>query len=517
MIDKFVNLLGRNFSELTDDEKARASAPVIDSNGVPAFNVAIDDKQTTLTVHDVAVRFLRSLFLTAKDFLSGVPIAGAVLSVPHWYAAPQIAALKHAATEAGLIVLQTISAPAAALAAYGLTSPQPQAKLPAHPDGVEGEPYPAAKQLDRNVVVLDVGGTSTDVTVVAARAGLYSALASTHDATVGGVSLDHALIQFFAKEFTKKTKITIQDADKRAWAKLRNEAEFTKRALSASNSAQCSVESLAEGIDFTGSINRMRFDMLAGASYAKIVANVEKALAQAALDASQVDEVILAGGSARLTGLSDRLSFVFPESTHITASIDADQVVARGCAVQAQAIAATPDEAPERKFLLSLPAQPVSSLAELSTKATSKPLGLVIPAPAQADDKLVVDGKLFVTLLPANTPLPARRAYRLPVASGAESVVLRLETGTPAVRVDEIKPEEPEPEQLEEDDEPLEPEQVKTAYVKPDGKAVVELVVPLASKGAKKVQVDIEIDANNKLSVAAKEEGADKPAASVQA
>ncbi|GAC75364.1 U1 snRNP component [Moesziomyces antarcticus T-34] len=459
VIDNFVNLLGRPFSELTDAEKKRNSAPVIDSNGAPAFQVEIDGTQTVLTVHEVSVRFLRSLFLTAKDFLSGVPIAGAVLSVPQWLPQQQISALKAAAEEAGLIVLQ---------------------------------------ELDRNVVVVDMGGSSTDVALVAARAGLYSTLAYLHDATVGGATLDAALVAFFAKEFTKKTKVTIADTDKRAWAKLRNESEFTKRALSASNSATCSVESLAEGIDFTGTVNRMRFDMLAGPAFGKVVAAVEKVLAQAKVEACQVDEVVLAGGSARLSGLADRLAGLFGDAeeggAHITASIDADQVIARGCAIQAQVIAAAPEGSKEAAFLTELPKAPVDSLAELKVQATSAPIGLVL-----------ADGA-FVTLVPSNTAYPLRRSFRLPVAKGAESVAVTLDQGIDDVKVETIQPD---PEDIDEDDdEPLEPETRKTAITKPAGKGLAAFTVPTPAKGAKSVLLTLEAAAPGKLSVSAREDGA---------
>lgn len=498
VIDNFVNLLGRPFAELTDAEKKRNSAPVIDSNGAPAFQVEIDGTQTVLTVHEVSVRFLRSLFLTAKDFLSGVPIAGAVLSVPQWFPQQQISALKAAAEEAGLIVLQVIPSSAAALAAYGLTNPQGPGQLPAHPDGVEGAPYAPGKELDRNVVVVDMGGSSTDVALVAARAGLYSTLAYLHDATVGGATLDAALVAFFAKEFTKKTKVTIADTDKRAWAKLRNESEFTKRALSASNSATCSVESLAEGIDFTGTVNRMRFDMLAGPAFGKVVAAVEKVLAQAKVEACQVDEVVLAGGSARLSGLADRLAGLFGDAeeggAHITASIDADQVIARGCAIQAQVIAAAPEGSKEAAFLTELPKAPVDSLAELKVQATSAPIGLVL-----------ADGA-FVTLVPSNTAYPLRRSFRLPVAKGAESVAVTLDQGIDDVKVETIQPD---PEDIDEDDdEPLEPETRKTAITKPAGKGLAAFTVTTPAKGAKSVLLTLEAAAPGKLSVSAREDGA---------
>lgn len=496
VIDGFVNLLGRNFSDLSEAEKKRTSAAVIDSNGTPAFKVEIDGKETTLTVHDVAVRFLRSLFLTAKDFLSGVPIAGAVLSVPQWFPEAQISALKKAAEEAGLIVLQVIPASAAALAAYNLTAPQGPGQLPAHPDGVEGAPYNVGKELDRNVVVVDMGGSSTDITVLSARSGLYTTLAYLHDSTVGGSTLDAALVNFFAKEFTKKTKITIRDDDKRAWAKLRNESEFTKRALSASNSATCSVESLAEGMDFTGSVNRMRFDMLAGAAYGKVVGGVEKALKEAKSEACQVDEVVLAGGSARLSGLADRLSGLFGDveegGAHITASIDSDQVIARGCAIQAQVIAAAPEGSKEAEYIHNVPAVPVSSVKELQVQTTSAPIGLVVA------DK-------FVTLIPAFTPLPLRRAYRFPVAKGASSVAFTLDEGIDEVKVETIQPDQ---EDLEEDEEPMEPEEIKTAITKAAGKNIAAFTVPTPAKGGKKVEIELTIVKAGSLNVKAKEEGA---------
>ncbi|PWN52252.1 HSP70-domain-containing protein [Violaceomyces palustris] len=516
-IDRFVNLLGRSFAEITEDEKKRNSAQIIDNSGVPSFKVLIDEKETVLSAHEVAVKYLRSLFLTAKDFLSGVPIAGAVLSVPQYFSTAQIEALKKAAVEAGLIVLQVLTSPAAALVAYGLTSPQGLGQLPSHPDGVEGAPYPAGKELDRNVVVVDMGGSSTDVSVLAARAGIYTLLSYVHNSSVGGSSVDDVLVKFFAKEFTKKTKVTIGESDKRAWAKLRNEAEVTKRALSASNSAQCSVESLAEGVDFTGSVNRMRLDLLSGEIYSKVQETVEDALKQAGLEAAQIDEVIFAGGSARLPGLYERLAIVFNEeagNTHLTASIDADQVIARGCAINAQTITATSGEL-ERDYILSLPAKPASEIPELKAKATSRPFGILVPAPKEASEaveKQVVDGQLFVTLIPAETPLPARRTFRFPVSSSP--ALLSFAEGTPSVRVEKIEAPQPDPEdEDDEDDEPLEPEEVRTAYVKPDSNKIAEVSVELDA--SKKVEVEVIVNADGSATITAREEGSDSSKAVV--
>lgn len=483
--------LPRSYSELSDAEKARSSAPVIDDKGTPSFKVAIDGSETVLSAHDVAVRYIRSLFNTAKDFLSGTPIAGAVLSAPLSFKAEQIAALKAAASEAGLIVLQIIPAPAAAVTAYGLTSPREGGLLPAHPDGEEGVDYAPGTELDRNVAVVDMGGSSTSVTVLAARAGVYSLLSSVHDPALGGFQVDEALVAYFAKEFTKKTKVNIDPSNARAWAKLRNEAEHTKRALSASASAQCAVESLAEGIDFSGSINRMRLDLLAGPVYGKVVKKVEEALKEAKLDVSQVDEVILAGGSARLPGLTNQLLALFPEDGHtkITASIDADQVIGRGCAIHSQTIAGTPEDAPERKHLIDLAQLPPTANGSLKAPVTSKPVGLVVPGDA-SKNAAVVDGELFVTLLPAQTPLPARRSYMFP-ASAAGKVLLSFAEGTPDVKVEKVDPPaRDEDDEDDEDDLEDEPEEKRTAIVKANKARLAEVAAEAAAKGDK-VPVEI--------------------------
>ncbi|CAO1618288.1 unnamed protein product [Parajaminaea phylloscopi] len=503
VIDKFANLLGQSYSELSDSDKKRVSAPVVDNGGVPSFKVTIDGTEQTLSAHDVAVRYIRSLFLTAKDFLSGVPIAGAVVAAPLGYSAKQLAALKAAATEAGLIVLQIIPAAAAAVTAYGLTAPLEGGELPAHPDGVEAQSYAVGAELDRNVAVIDVGGSSTTVTVLAARAGVYSLLASVAESNLGGQQVDDALVAFFAKEFTKKTKVPIEASNARAWAKLRNEAEHTKRALSASASAQCAVESLAEGVDFSGSINRIRLDSLASPVYNKVIARTQEALKQANLDPCQVDEIILAGGSARLPGLTNSLLALFPEEGHtrITASIDADQVIARGCAVHASTIADTAEDAPERKFVLDLALSPASEISSLKAPATKRPIGLVLPEPKNANGVAasVVDGQVFVTLLPADTPLPARRAYTLP-ASAAGSVLLSFAEGTPDVKVEKIDVPRDEDDEDDEDLDDEEPEEKRTPIVKADSKRLAEVAYQASAKGDK-VRVEIVAAVDGSVSI----------------
>lgn len=495
-----------SFSELSEGEKKRISSPVIDVQGTPSFRVQVDGKETVFSAHEVAVRYLKSLFLTAKDFLSGVPIAGAVLSVPLNFAPKQIAALKEAASEAGLIVLQLVPAPAAALTAYGLTSPK-GSQLPAHPDGDEGQPYLPGTELDRTVVVVDVGGTSTSVSLVYARSGLYSLLGAEVNPSIGGVTIDDALIAYLSKEFTKKTKVPIEADNHRAWAKLRNEVEVTKRSLSASNTAQCSVESLAEGVDFSQSVNRMRIDMSARKVWDEVQSLCSKVLKSSGLEPAHVDEVLLVGGTSRLQGLKDSLAGFFPEKTHLTDSVDADQALARGCAVHAQAIATTPVDSPERRHLTELPLAQPQELKELKAKATSKAIGIVIPQPstslsngnAAEVERQVIDGKLFVSLIPKGTPLPARRAFELG-AQGAS--LLDLFEGDETVRVDRV--ERPKDDEDEDDDEDLDDEdnflETHTVVTKPT-KQIGQVVVSKDAIKASRAVVEIRVSIEGKVKV----------------
>ena len=200
--------------------------------------------------------------------------------------------------------------------AYGLTSPKEGGLLPSHPDedgmtNGTAKPYAVGKNLDRTILVLDMGGTSTSSTILSSNSGLYTLINTQENLSLGGRDVDDALVQYLSKEFTKKTKVAIGKDDRRAWQKLRNEAEFTKRALSASGSAQCSVESLAEGVDFSSSVNRVRLDMLAGPTYAKVLGVVKESLKNAGLEPVQVDEVSKEGldqwGKGRRTRrISDR-------------------------------------------------------------------------------------------------------------------------------------------------------------------------------------------------------------------
>ena len=200
----------------------------------------------------------------------GEKINAAVITVPTDFTGAQREALTRAAADADIEVLQLIHESVGAIVAYDARS--------------------EATVTDKLVVVADLGGTRSDVSVIASRGGMYSILATAHDYELGGVQLDQVLVDHFAKEFIKKHK-TDPRQNARSLAKLKLDAEATKKALSLSSSATLSVESLAEGHDFNSSVNRSRYELLAGKVFGNFTRLIEEAVKKADLDVLDIDEV----------------------------------------------------------------------------------------------------------------------------------------------------------------------------------------------------------------------------------
>jgi len=167
-------------------------------------------------------------------------------------------------------------------------------------------------QADRTQLVVDLGSSSLSLYLLSIREGLTYVLASSYSSNIGGDQIDDKLIKFFATDSPKKTKTPLtvcpstDISDKRAEAKLRLAIEHTKRTISASpGAATCSVESLKDGVDYTGSINRMRFDMVVNVVYIATASAVSALLADAGVDAHSVDEIVYVGGTTCLPGLDE--------------------------------------------------------------------------------------------------------------------------------------------------------------------------------------------------------------------
>ncbi len=252
-----------------DPTPCHGSARPQESGSTIAFSVQDTENGTphTISVSDVTTRHLRRLKQSASDF-SGKTVTSAVISVPTDASEAQKEALAKAAENAQVNVLQFIAEPIAALMAY---------------DAREDH-------ADKVVVVADLGGNRSDVAVIASRGGMYSILATAHDYELGGIKLDQVLVDHSAKEFIKKHRTDPRENDK-SLAKLKLEAESVKKALSLSASATFSVESLADGLDFRSTVNKTRYELLAGKMFQIFTRLIEEAVKKADLDLLDVDEV----------------------------------------------------------------------------------------------------------------------------------------------------------------------------------------------------------------------------------
>ncbi|KAJ7132108.1 Hsp70 protein-domain-containing protein [Mycena epipterygia] len=522
-ITGFRNLLGKKFSEL-DQSTVATSAPIIQhptEADSPAYKVDILQPAPTplptstsntpaashaatprsepipstriLTPQEATTMFLSSLLQSATDFL-GKPILGAVITVPPFFTQAQKDALKKAAEDAGVRVLQLIDEASAVLTTT--TSPQ-------WPGGAE----------DRTQLVVDVGASSLSLSVIAMRSGLGYILGSrttTNAANIGGNALSSLLVKHFAKEFTKKTKTALPQPpstkeDIRATTKLLLALEHTKRTLSASPApASLSVESLHSGLDFTATIARMRFDLLAAPVYTAISSEIRSLLESIAVDPHDIDEIAYVGGTACLPGLdshlltsvgfSEDVQTAFSNSTMGSGAIgDPTGVLSTGCALQAALLLGIPEESPDL-------VQAFEQAEEVKT--TARTIGMLFPT-SGADDSNGLGG-MYISVIHKHTPLPARRIFEVEVTlSGGEGdkatqfgfEVWEVEEG---IKVDKVAPPKSDlpPSSDDEDDEP---EEVKTKTITKRnflgtlfGQTTGTIVKDKSKKGAYTAAVQIE-------------------------
>ena len=505
-----------------------SSAQTPRSNNTPAASQFATPRsepipaERILTPADVTTLFLRSLLQSAEAFL-GKPVDGAVLTVPGWFAPVQMDALQEAASAAGIRVLQLLEdAGAAALCAAANVN---ATTTTAQSSGVGP---------DRTQLVVDLGASSLSLSLLAVRQGLFHHLTppAHHLEDAGGDAIDDRLLKFFAKDFTKKTSVSLKVApaasdavaDLRAEARLRLALLHTKRTIAASSfgggssTATCAVESLKEGLDYTGSINRLRFDMEAAPIYATVVARASEILQRAGLDWVQVDEVVYAGGSACLSGLDAALAARLGEDAttpFVTGTVagggvgDPTTILARGAALQARLLAeiaggtGVEDKRVRKAF------EHGSELVDIKT--TARTIGVLFPEAAESGGL----GGQWIGGIRTETAVPARRTYALEVdlgeyVQGEEKLVgLEVWEVKEGVKVEKVKPPKDEEEEDEDEDgmvEVAERNISKEAYL--GGLAVRAREGRKGDSGWRaSIEVQFLIEASGRLQVSAYETG----------
>merc|ERR1712146_324281 len=341
-------LIGRKYSDKTvKADKKLFPFELVDKDGKPYVRVDVSGEKKMYAPEEVSAMILGKMKEIAEAFL-GRTIANAVVTVPAYFNDAQRQATKDAGTISSLNVMRIINEPTAAAIAYGLDK----------------------KGGEKNILVFDLGGGTFDVTLLTVDNGVFEVLATAGDTHLGGEDFDQRTMQYMIKLFKKKHKVDMSK-DKRAIQKLRREVERVKRTLSSQHSARLEVESLYDGIDFSETLTRARFEDLNIDLFKKTMAPVSRVLSDAGLSKSEVDEVVLVGGFTRIPKVQSLLKDFF-NGKEPNRGINPDEAVAHGAAVQGGILSGEAND--ETKDLLLLDVAPLSLGIETVGGVMTKPM-----------------------------------------------------------------------------------------------------------------------------------------------
>jgi L1 cell adhesion molecule like protein len=312
-------LIGRKFddSSVQSDKKHWPFKVVRESQDRPAVQVQHQGETKTFFPEEISSMILGYMKSISEAYL-GKTIENAVITVPAYFNEAQRRATQDAGKIAGLTVKRILNEPTAAAIAYGLDKKK---------GGDEME--------ERNVLVFDLGGGTFDVSVltICAEDGIFEVKSTSGNTHLGGEDFDNVLVEHFVKEFKRKNKGCDPTKSKRAMRRLRTQCERAKRTLSAAARANIEVDSLYDGIDFATSITRARFEDLCMHYFRQCLEPVSVALQDAKFSKSQIDDVVLVGGSTRIPKVQQLLKQYF-NGKELCKAINPDEAVAFGASIQ---------------------------------------------------------------------------------------------------------------------------------------------------------------------------------------
>jgi len=351
-------LLGQNFTDkkITSDIE-KLSYKVLNENDKPVIEVNHKGDLKKFTPEQISAMVLEKM-KTIVETYAGKDVTDCVITVPAYFNDAQRQATKDAGVISGLNVLRIINEPTAASIAYGLDKMK------------EGE--------EKNILVFDSGGGTTDISILNISDGIFEVLATAGDTHLGGEDIDNILIQYCISEFEKKNRGLKIGKDKRVWARLHASCERAKRTLSSATSTIIEVDALYEGKDLSLPISRAKFEDLCGEIFRRTMEPVNTVLKDAKLSKSQIDEIVLVGGTTRIPKIQSLLKDYFGKE--LNSGINPDECVAYGATIQAAILAGI--ESDKTNNLLLLDVTPLSLGLETSGEVCTVliPRGTTIPA-----------------------------------------------------------------------------------------------------------------------------------------
>jgi molecular chaperone DnaK len=421
-IKRFV---GKDFDKCKSETKKVPYKTIKTSNGL--VGVKIDDR--TYTPQEISAAILQKMKKTAEDYL-GYEVTRAVITVPAYFGDQERSATIEAGEIAGLKVERIINEPTAAALAYGLDK----------------------KSKDSKILVFDCGGGTHDVSVLEIGDGIFEVKSTDGDTHLGGDDFDNAIINWMVSEFKAEYNIDLTK-DPMALQRIREAAEKTKIELSSSPSSEINLPYISVSdnvpIHFVKSLSRSKFEQLTKDLVDRTIACAKKALKNANLKPSDIDEVVLVGGSTRIPAIQEAVeNFIGKKANK---SVNPDEVVALGAAIQGAVLTG------EVNDVLLLDVVPLSFGIETM-------------------------GGVMTKIIEANTTIPIKKKQTFSTAADNQ----------PTVDIHVLQGERP----MANDNRSL-------------GRFFLEGITP-APRGVPQIEVTIDIDVNGILHVTAKDQASGK-------